>query len=512
MDRLFFSRRNAVLRLFCFILPFLLLLCQGRPSYVARADESSSAIAAPKLASQAAVVIDAGTGQVLYQKQKDQKMAPASITKIVSAIVALESEVPLDEKITMSYDAVFSVPRYSSHIALDEGEELTMEDALYAMMLASANDAANGIAEKVAGSNEEFVKLMNALAQKVGAVNTNFTNPHGLIDSNHYTTAYDMALLTRYALQNEAFLPFFSTVTYEMKPTNKQPEARTFSNQNEMIKNTAYKYDGAFGGKLGYTEEALYTIVTAAKRDGRTLICVCMRSDPYVQQYADAAAALDFAFDQYKKVEMTADDLSVRSISFAQKEGEAAPATAQILTTAESVYYLPKALTKDDYTITFNYSETGNQLEGFAPKAIITLNQPVEGIPSTIEVPLSSNISSPVTASESASSSQSGEGLSAVAAAAGGVMKTLWNILKWVLLTLLALAILLVLLRMWFVYDAKRKRRQRLEREKRRKALLKQREHEMNQYLRKEEFRKQMRGSSHTPSSSRHTPDRSGRY
>lgn len=96
-------------------------------------------------------------------------------------------------------------------------------------------------------------------------------------------------------------------------PTNKQPESRIFSNQNEMIKNTTYKYEGAFGGKLGYTEEALYTIVTAAKRGDRTLICVCMRSDPYAQQYADAAAALDFAFETYQRVEMTADDLPVRS-------------------------------------------------------------------------------------------------------------------------------------------------------------------------------------------------------
>lgn len=506
MNRLLNCRKERRLfRFLCFFLPLLLVLSTFTTVY---ADENGMA-AVPKIVSQTAVVIDAETGQVLYEKQKDQKMAPASITKIISAIVAVESGVSLDDTITMSYDAVFSVPRYSSHIALDEGEELSMEDALYAMMLASANDAANGIAEKVAGSNEEFVKLMNELAKKVGAVNTHFTNPHGLIDSEHYTTAYDMALLTRYALQNEAFLPFFSTVTYEMEPTNKQPEKRIFSNQNEMIKNTTYKYEGAFGGKLGYTEEALYTIVTAAKRNGRTLICVCMRSDPYVQQYADAADILDFAFDNYKKVEMTADDLAVRSISFALEEGQKTPATAQILTTSDSVYYLPAGLSQEDYTVSFNYAETGNQLENFSPKAIITLNNPAEGVPSVIEVPLSSTVTG-----EAVMASSSGqESNDSAAAAAGGFIKQLWNILKWVLLALLLLIILLLALRIWIVHNRRKQRRLRMERQKRRSELQRQREREAHQNRRREEIRRQMRTpSGRAPTKIDYPIDRNSRY
>lgn len=502
-----YRKGRGFLRFVCVLLLLLLVLCSV-PVATVYADEEGIA-AAPHLVSQTAVVIDAETGQVLYQKQKDQKMAPASITKIISAIVAVESGIALDEQITMSYDAVFSVPRYSSHIALDEGEKLTMEDALYAMMLASANDAANGIAEKVAGSNEEFVVKMNELAQKVGAVNTHFTNPHGLIDNEHYTTAYDMALLTRYAMQNEAFLPFFTTITYEMAPTNKQPEQRVFSNQNEMIKNTTYKYEGAFGGKLGYTEEALYTIVTVAEREGRTLICVCMRSDPYVQQYADAADALDYAFNQYKKVEMTADDLPIRSIVFEMEEGQKKPATAQILTTAESVYYLPRGLSADDYTISFNYSETGNQLKDFAPKAVITIHTPTEGVPSVIEVPLEASITAGTMADTVSADDTGDENTVAV----DDVISILWNIIKWVLLVILLLFVLLILIRIWVVHHVRKKRQQRLARQRRRGEQLRQREAISRQNDRRNEIRRQMQNSSRKSANRIDYPiDRNSRY
>ena len=489
------------------LIPFIIMCTLIPPVY---ADESSStqssssssgegepsaSITIPTINAQSGVVIDADTGQILYQKNPNQQMQPASITKIVTAIVALESGVALDSKITVSKNAVESVPRSSSHIALDVGETLSLEDALYALMLQSANDAAVCIAEHVAGSTEKFVEKMNELAKQVGAVNTNFTNPHGLIDQKHYTSAYDMALLTQYAMKNEEFVKIFSTITYTAQPTNKQPEQRVWSNQNDMIKNTTYKYEGAFGGKLGYTEEALYTIVTAAKRNGRTLICVCMKSDPYTQQFQDAADILDFAFDEYKKVEMTAEDLPYRNISFAVKADEKvnSPATAQILTTPQSVYYIPKALSKDDYQVTFNFTEKENILENFAPMATVTLKKIGDEIPTEIKVPLGSNVSGAVSGS---SSSGSSEGTGAFMESAKKVMGTLWNILKWVLLVLVILVVLLVLLRMWFVYQARQRKKARLERERRRKAMMRQRDQQVQAYWRKEEIRRQMRNSS----------------
>jgi len=451
--------------------------------------------------------MDADTGQVLYQKNPNKQMQPASITKIVTAIVALESGMALDSKITVSKNAVESVPRSSSHIALDVGETLPLEDALYAMMLQSANDAAVCIAEHVAGSTEKFVEKMNELAKKVGAVNTNFTNPHGLIDPKHYTSAYDMALLTQYALKNEEFVKIFSTVTYTAEPTNKQSEQRIWSNQNEMIKNTTYKYEGAFGGKLGYTEEALYTIVTAAKRNNRTLICVCMKSDPYAQQFQDAAAILDFGFNEYKKVEMTAEDLPYRSVTFAVKTDEKGkvPAAAQIFTNAQSVYYIPKGFSKDDYEVNFNFTEKENILENFEPMAIVTLKNAGEEIPSEIRVPLGTNISG-VISEGSSSSSASGAGTGEFMESAKKVMGTLWNILKWVLLVLVILIVLLFLLRMWFIYQARQRKKARMERERKRKAMMRQREQQVQAYWRKEEIRRQMRNSSSDGNSERSRP------
>lgn len=470
------------------------------------ADEPSSQsgskeeIQTPSIVSESGVIMEVETGQILFQKNKDKQMQPASITKIVTAIVALESGISLDEKITVSQNAVNSVPRSSTHIALDVGETLPLRDALYALMLQSANDAAVCIAEHVAGTTEQFVEKMNDLAKKVGAVNTHFTNPHGLIDHNHYTSAGDMALLTQYALQNAQFTEIFSTITYEAEPTNKQPEKRIWSNQNDMIKNTTYKYEGAFGGKLGYTEEALYTIVTAAKRNGRTLICVCMKSDPYVQQYQDASALLDFGFDEFKKVEMTAEDLPFRNITFAVKVDEKVkiPASAQILTGSRSVYYLPKGLKKDDYEISFNYTEKENILEGFAPIATVTLKNVGSGIPSVIQVPLEANITDAVLEN---SSSEPPEEEGAFWESTKKVLGVIWSILKWVLLVLLILVVLLMLLRMWFVYQAKQKKKARMERERRRKAMMRQRDQQMQAYMRKEELRRQMRNSSKGPSS-----------
>jgi D-alanyl-D-alanine carboxypeptidase len=225
-----------------------------------------------------------------------------------------------------------------------------------------------------------------------------------------------------------------------------------------MVKNTAYKYEGAVGGKLGYTEEALYTIVTVAERDGRTLICVCLRSDPYVQQYSDAAEILDFAFDNYRRTEMTADDLSVRSISFALEEGQKTPATASVLTTGESVYYLPIGLSAEDYTLSFNYTESGNKMGGFAPKAIITLNNPPSGVPAVIEVPLSSTITASAQMQDVPKEEPQEE------KKASGIFTVILNVVKWIVIVVLFLVALILAIRTWNIYNRRKQRRKRMER------------------------------------------------
>lgn len=264
--------------------------------------------AGPELVSEAAVLIDADTGQILYDKDMHRQMYPASITKILTIITGLE-KLPLDTKITMSHYAVFSLPVGTSHIALDEGEEITMEQAVYAALMMSANDACNGIAEAAAGSIADYAVMMNETARKAGAKNSNFVNAHGLYDENHYTTAYDMAMICRYALKNETFRKFFGTYKYTMSPTNKQPESRLFVNQHYMISNPSLKYEGIIGGKAGWTKVSKCTLVTAAERDGRTLIAVVMKCVKDADKYGDTKALLDWGFAEFDEVTLTNADL-----------------------------------------------------------------------------------------------------------------------------------------------------------------------------------------------------------
>lgn len=254
------------------------------------------------IASQSGAVIEVSTGQVLYQKNMETKQYPASITKVMTALLALEKG-KLTDVLTVSEHAVYSVSG-TSHIALAPGEVLTLEEALYGLMLASANDCAVAIAEYIGGSEENFVKLMNEKAKEIGAVKTHFANPHGLHAEDHFTTAYDMALITREAMKYPDFLKISSTVLYTMSPTNLQTEERPIANQNAMLKNGQYGYEYAQFGKNGYTSQANNTMVVEAKRGSLDLICVVMNCATANQKYVDAAKLFDFCYDNFYKTKI----------------------------------------------------------------------------------------------------------------------------------------------------------------------------------------------------------------
>lgn len=254
-----------------------------------------------------AAVMEVGTGQILYDKNMNEKMYPASITKVMTALVALENA-QLTDVITVSDHAVYSVGG-SSHISLAPGEVLTMEEALYGLMLPSANDCAVAIAEKISGSEEEFVKLMNKKAKELGAVNTHFVNPHGLHDENHYTTAYDMALITREAIKYPDFVKISGTVLYTVPPTNLQAEERPIANQNAMLKQGAHYYEYAQLGKNGYTKQANNTMVVETKRGSLELICVVLDCVDASKKYSDAIKLLDFCYDNFYKTKIGKDVL-----------------------------------------------------------------------------------------------------------------------------------------------------------------------------------------------------------
>ena len=252
--------------------------------------------------SETAVLIEANTGAVLYSKNKDKKMYPASITKIMTGLLALEN-CSVNDVMTASYNSVHSLPYNSSHIALDTGEQIRVEDALYALAIESANDVSNVFAEHIAGSNEAFGQMMTQRAKELGAINTNFTNPHGLPENSHYTTAYDMALITAEAIKHEGFNTYFSTNRYDMAPTNIRDVTRSFWNANNFI-NGYDRVEGLLMSKTGWTEEARHTLVTAAERNGVTLVAVVMYSTSKQDKFDDTMALFDYGFEKYYNLQI----------------------------------------------------------------------------------------------------------------------------------------------------------------------------------------------------------------
>lgn len=257
--------------------------------------------AGPAIYAESAIVMEADTGMILYAKDMEAKNYPASITKIITALIALE-RCELNEEVTYSYHATHSIEYGSSSIARTEGEILTVEESLYALMLSSANECANALAEHIAGSNEEFAVLMNEKAKELGCVNTNFTNPSGLHDENHYTCSYDMALITKSALQNEDFRRIAGTDYYTLRATNKNDEELWMQNHHYMIapyKTDKYLDGTIFAGKTGYTSDALNTLVTCGTRNDMDVIVVTMRTrstgEKGVPLFTDTAALLDYA-------------------------------------------------------------------------------------------------------------------------------------------------------------------------------------------------------------------------
>lgn len=273
----------------------------------------------PKLYSDAAILMDAKTGEILFQKNPQKKEYPASITKCMTSLVAIENN-DLNDIITYSEDAIFNVESNSSGVALDVGEQLTVDQSLYGAMLESANECCNGLAEHTAGSVEGFVELMNAKAKELGCVNTHFMNANGLYNKNHYTCVYDMALIVKEALKNENWRNYSGTLVYEMPPTNKQKETRYWRNHHSFV-NKDLLYDSTTytveGGKTGYTVKCKNTLVSYAKSNSSDmeLICVVMRCEDYFYKngrsfscvYKDTSNLFDYGFNNFTTISSAVD-------------------------------------------------------------------------------------------------------------------------------------------------------------------------------------------------------------
>ncbi|KAA5806739.1 D-alanyl-D-alanine carboxypeptidase [Thermoanaerobacterium thermosaccharolyticum] len=251
----------------------------------------------PQIVGPTAVLMDFTTGQVLYDKNMHQKMYPASTTKILTAIIAIEKG-KLNDVVTVN-DDVKNIDGNS--IYLVPGEKLALEQLLYAMLLESSNDAAIAVADHIGGNVQAFADMMNKKAKEIGANGSHFVNPNGLPNNNHYSTPYDMALIARYAMGNATFRKIVSTIHYQIPPTNKFDKPRDLWISNRLIKPSSFHYDGADGVKTGYTIAANQVFVGSATRNGHRLISVIM-GDEGTNIWSDTINLLDYGFNNYTLV------------------------------------------------------------------------------------------------------------------------------------------------------------------------------------------------------------------
>lgn len=266
------------------------------PAAAAQGDEEIEWPSGPDVSGDGAIVVEAGTGSILYAKNIYDTFYPASTTKIMTTLVALENS-EMNEIVTVSYAADNYVSKTSSRMGLVEDEQITMEQALYGIMLESANEATYAVGEHVGGSIAGFIKLMNRKAYDLHCTNTHFANSHGLHDEDHYTCPYDLSLIALAAYKNPEFMKITGTATYAMPATNKN-DAKILTNHHWFL-NKQMKYDYCIGGKTGATTQAGYALVTYAKKDGMTLISVVMHAPTWEAVYTDSKNLLDYCFDNF---------------------------------------------------------------------------------------------------------------------------------------------------------------------------------------------------------------------
>ena len=259
----------------------------------------------PAIGAAGAVVMDAESGAVLYGKNMNKQLYPASITKIMTALLAYENLDP-DDTVTFSENAVFGIERGSSNIGMDVGESITVAEALYGLMIASANEVAIALGERVSGTEPAFVALMNQRAAELGCKNTNFVTTNGLHDSNHYSCAYDMALIAREIYKHPDLVEYMSQMNYHFEPSANQPDDFWILNTNDFLTGEI-PCDDSVGGKTSYTNQSRETLVSFAERNRKKLICVIMREEPPYQFY-DTIDLLNYAFDNFKKINVAREE------------------------------------------------------------------------------------------------------------------------------------------------------------------------------------------------------------
>ena len=312
----------------------------------------------PAISAQSAILLEANTGVILYAKNIHEKAYPASTTKLMTCLVAAEHS-ETDEIVTFSYDAVHSIDSDSSNIGIDAGQAMPMEECLYGIMVASANEVANAVAEHVGGSQEGFANLMNAKAKELGCENTHFVNAHGLYDDNHYTSAYDLALIAQAFFKNELLSKVGNTASYHFVATADQPDDFIQRNKHKLITGEI-AYDGIKGGKTGYTDEARQTLVTCAEKNGMKLICVVMKEET-PDQFNDTVKLFDYGFTNFTATNIAENetDYQIENSDFFHTSYDIFGNSKSILSLNQDSYLiLPRTVDFEDLDSEISYEVT----------------------------------------------------------------------------------------------------------------------------------------------------------
>ncbi len=314
-------------RFFSLFLSLLIIALLTVPALAADGDTGS--IAEGEIRAKAALLIDPDTEEILYARNIHERLYPASLTKIMTCLLVLEAiddgTLTRDKVLTASETAINAVPADGSNVGIKPGEELTVEELLYCIMLSSANEGCNIFAEAVSGTIDAFVEKMNAKAAALGCEDTHFVNTNGLPDSNHYTTAWDLYLITKEARKHPDFMPLVNTAHHEVPATNLH-EARSLWSTNYLIcgyRTKSYLYPGAEGIKTGSTSAAGYCLVSSATKNGRGVVSVVLGAEqvervgeedgkPYkvTESFSETVRLFDWGFDNFsRQVIVTADEL-----------------------------------------------------------------------------------------------------------------------------------------------------------------------------------------------------------
>ena len=308
----------------------------------------------PHIYSESGIVMDVDSGAILYAKNIDDQHYPASITKVMTALVALQNY-ELDEVVKFTWDNIGFLEYGDAHIGIKPDEEISMEDALFGMLLASANEVSHAIGAHMEGGYEAFLAEMNRVSAEIGCTNSHWMNTHGLHDPEHYTSVHDMAVIGSEVFQYEKFREITGTYQHTIPATNITNETRTFQQNHKMLRDWDHRYyEYCVGGKTGYTDQALTTLVTFASKDGVNLVSVVMRTHGGGNNaYVDSKAMLEYAFNNFTKAPITYD--MVKNENTESVENDAYIMLPQGVTVEQLTSKLTEPTELDDYTAEIVY-------------------------------------------------------------------------------------------------------------------------------------------------------------